>query len=442
MSSIAGPPGLGRAVSRRRRWLRRCPRPAWGWSSSESRSPCCRSGPGVAGAVVCPGWGSVPTGLFWQSHDAGQPRRQAARVGGDELGHVLGVLADDDVLRHVGAGEAAVLDRVEDAGDRPLAADVEVRATVGLGCADVRCRAMRPGGVQGVTARAALREELGARVDGALRLRNSNLLGAACRSHAWQYADRRQRQDLRQPAHRAEIIMTCRVGQALTPDVAAGGARGGGRRRLRPRCPRRGGRDAPDRRSTSIGSRRRTCRAASGPLTIVVHNDGRLTHDLVITQDGRQTASTEPLAPGQTTDLVATLTPGRYLMASTILSDQALGAYGTLDVGLGDAAGRRHRVTDVASRSRAGRAEKSGIPGAGFATFATQQHMRERPPTAATRGAGAGALYLDSGPRRSRRTLYTSRDGPRSRAVPRGLRPLRHRGGGDHQRRARELRRE
>ncbi|HEX3834629.1 MAG TPA: hypothetical protein VHW04_21785 [Solirubrobacteraceae bacterium] len=74
-------------------------------------------------------------------------------------------------------------------------------------------------------------------------------------------------------------------------------------------------------------------RAGSGPLTIVVHNDGRLTHDLVITQDGRQTAATEPLAPGQTTDLVTTLAPGRYLMASTILSDQALGAYGTLNVG-------------------------------------------------------------------------------------------------------------
>jgi hypothetical protein len=74
-------------------------------------------------------------------------------------------------------------------------------------------------------------------------------------------------------------------------------------------------------------------RAGAGLLTIVVHNDGRLTHDLVITHDGRQTAATEPLAPGQTTDLVATLTPGHYLMASTILSDQALGAYGTLDVG-------------------------------------------------------------------------------------------------------------
>jgi hypothetical protein len=72
--------------------------------------------------------------------------------------------------------------------------------------------------------------------------------------------------------------------------------------------------------------------ARAGTLTLVVHNYGRLTHDLVITRDGRQAAATEPLAPGQTTNLVATLSPGQYLMASTILSDQALGAYGTLKV--------------------------------------------------------------------------------------------------------------
>ncbi len=72
--------------------------------------------------------------------------------------------------------------------------------------------------------------------------------------------------------------------------------------------------------------------ASSGTLTLVVHNYGRLTHDLVITRDGRQAAATEPLAPGQTADMVATLSPGQYLMSSTILSDQALGAYGTLRV--------------------------------------------------------------------------------------------------------------
>jgi hypothetical protein len=73
-------------------------------------------------------------------------------------------------------------------------------------------------------------------------------------------------------------------------------------------------------------------RASPGTLTLVVHNYGRLTHDLVIIRDGRQAAATEPLAPGQTINLVAVLPPGQYLMSSTILSDQALGAYGTLRV--------------------------------------------------------------------------------------------------------------
>ena len=73
-------------------------------------------------------------------------------------------------------------------------------------------------------------------------------------------------------------------------------------------------------------------RANAGTLNIVVHNEGRLTHDLVISQDGQTEASTQPIAPGQTADLQATLSHGQYLMASTILSDQALGVYGTLDV--------------------------------------------------------------------------------------------------------------
>ncbi|MFZ0043438.1 MAG: hypothetical protein WAK93_19165 [Solirubrobacteraceae bacterium] len=72
--------------------------------------------------------------------------------------------------------------------------------------------------------------------------------------------------------------------------------------------------------------------ATAGPLTIVVHNYGRLTHSLVITERGLQQAATGPIAPGETVDLFATLNAGKYVMASSILSDQALGAYGTLDV--------------------------------------------------------------------------------------------------------------
>ena len=73
--------------------------------------------------------------------------------------------------------------------------------------------------------------------------------------------------------------------------------------------------------------------AGPGPLTIIVHNYGRLTHNLVISLNGQTELSTKPIAPGQTAELDAILTPGKYLMASTILSDQALGAYGTLDIG-------------------------------------------------------------------------------------------------------------
>jgi hypothetical protein len=73
-------------------------------------------------------------------------------------------------------------------------------------------------------------------------------------------------------------------------------------------------------------------RAQTGLLTFYVHNYGRLTHDLVISLDGRTEAATKPIAPGQTEELDAALGPGHYLMASSILSDQALGAYGTLIV--------------------------------------------------------------------------------------------------------------
>jgi hypothetical protein len=72
--------------------------------------------------------------------------------------------------------------------------------------------------------------------------------------------------------------------------------------------------------------------AGPEPLTIFVHNYGRLTHNLVISLDGQTEVSTKPIAPGQTAELDAVLAPGKYLMASTILSDTALGAYGTLDI--------------------------------------------------------------------------------------------------------------
>jgi predicted component of type VI protein secretion system len=74
-------------------------------------------------------------------------------------------------------------------------------------------------------------------------------------------------------------------------------------------------------------------RGKAGPLTIFVHNFGRLAHNLSISLDGQPEGSTQPIPPGQTTELSVTLSPGTYQMASTILSDQALGAYGTLKLG-------------------------------------------------------------------------------------------------------------
>jgi uncharacterized protein (DUF58 family) len=71
---------------------------------------------------------------------------------------------------------------------------------------------------------------------------------------------------------------------------------------------------------------------AEGELTIVVSNYGRLAHNLTVRMDGVSEGSTQPLLPGQSAQLAVYLTPGRYVMASTILSDQALGQYGTLTV--------------------------------------------------------------------------------------------------------------
>jgi hypothetical protein len=67
-------------------------------------------------------------------------------------------------------------------------------------------------------------------------------------------------------------------------------------------------------------------------LTIVVHNYGRMTHTFVLTRGGRSAGGTKPIWPGRSATLTLTLSPGTYLMASTILSDQALGTYGTLVV--------------------------------------------------------------------------------------------------------------
>jgi hypothetical protein len=72
-------------------------------------------------------------------------------------------------------------------------------------------------------------------------------------------------------------------------------------------------------------------------LTIEAHNDGLLTHDLQITfsagDTGKVLAQTPPLAAGRSAAITVSLPPGRYTIASRILSDNDLGAVGTLTVG-------------------------------------------------------------------------------------------------------------
>jgi Cupredoxin-like domain len=72
--------------------------------------------------------------------------------------------------------------------------------------------------------------------------------------------------------------------------------------------------------------------AGPGVLTIVVHNYGRLTHNLIVSQQGQVVYGASSLWPGQSAEVALNLAPGSYQMASTILNDPALGAYGTLTV--------------------------------------------------------------------------------------------------------------
>ena len=73
-------------------------------------------------------------------------------------------------------------------------------------------------------------------------------------------------------------------------------------------------------------------RTPQGELRIFVHNYGRLTHNLAVTRGAQAIGTTRPIRPGQTGELVVEVTPGKYLMLSTLLTDRDLGIYGTLTV--------------------------------------------------------------------------------------------------------------
>lgn len=76
----------------------------------------------------------------------------------------------------------------------------------------------------------------------------------------------------------------------------------------------------------------RTATASAGGLTIIVRNYGRLSHNLVVAQNGQTAGSTKPIPPGQSGVIVLSLTKGTYTMSSTILADSTLGADGTITV--------------------------------------------------------------------------------------------------------------
>jgi hypothetical protein len=73
-------------------------------------------------------------------------------------------------------------------------------------------------------------------------------------------------------------------------------------------------------------------RVSAGLLTILVRNDGKLTHNLAVLHGDQRIDVTPPLWPGTGGQLSVVLAPGRYTLESTLFSDQALGAYGTLTV--------------------------------------------------------------------------------------------------------------
>jgi hypothetical protein len=76
-----------------------------------------------------------------------------------------------------------------------------------------------------------------------------------------------------------------------------------------------------------------TSGASPGTLLIVVHNSGRLAHNLVLSRDGVHVSSTPPIMPGQNADLETTVQKGDYQLLSSMVDDEATGVYGTLKVG-------------------------------------------------------------------------------------------------------------
>jgi hypothetical protein len=76
----------------------------------------------------------------------------------------------------------------------------------------------------------------------------------------------------------------------------------------------------------------RKVHVSAGELTIIVRNEGKMTHNLAVSSNNQLIQETPPIWPGTTSQLAVVLAPGRYTISSTLFSDQALGEYGTLTV--------------------------------------------------------------------------------------------------------------
>jgi hypothetical protein len=76
----------------------------------------------------------------------------------------------------------------------------------------------------------------------------------------------------------------------------------------------------------------RKVQVSAGELRIIVHNEGKMTHNLAVSSNDKTVEQTAPIWPGSTTELVLILAPGSYTMSSTLFSDRDLGEYGTLRV--------------------------------------------------------------------------------------------------------------
>ena len=83
---------------------------------------------------------------------------------------------------------------------------------------------------------------------------------------------------------------------------------------------------------TEYSVRPQNVQVSAGELTIIVHNVGKLAHNLVVIRGQEKLDGTPPIWPGTTRQLAVDLAPGSYTLASTLFSDQALGEYGTLTV--------------------------------------------------------------------------------------------------------------